>query len=252
MKTWINTSARFVNTTAHDWIQSSVSNKSFLDVGGLWNRVNEKVSLAQNCGASSVSMLDRAEPSHPLWKNFAEQLNERGATCDNAYAINLLTPDITKIVPTHDIVHCNGVLYHVSDPYLAIKQLYSLTNDLLIFGSTRIPHDGLDPRLDMYVPNGAMLPTCSLSPENRKKFAEFYGNVNAVYSHGIDQDCYSVSDGNFQHPEGQAPWFWFMTDGYIEYLLKANGFNILAKKPYGYIDESYRNVYYLASKIQRD
>lgn len=65
------------------YIAQVVKGRSFLEVGGLWGVVNEKISVAHKFGASRLTIIDVSEPTSDLWDLFKArmvQLNIRDYT----------------------------------------------------------------------------------------------------------------------------------------------------------------------------
>ena len=50
--------------------------------------------------------------------------------------------NILELNETFDVVFFAGVLYHLKNPYLAIENLFKITNELLILETQGIPDDG--------------------------------------------------------------------------------------------------------------
>ena len=44
------------------WIKQLAKDRTFVDVGGLWNTVNERVTIAAKAGAAQVTMIDGMDP----------------------------------------------------------------------------------------------------------------------------------------------------------------------------------------------
>ncbi len=65
------------------YIRRVVAGKTFIDIGGLSNVINERVSTASAAGATSVTMMDVEGPQCPWWNELRQRLKERGVTeCD--------------------------------------------------------------------------------------------------------------------------------------------------------------------------
>ena len=52
------------------WIEKLVKDKTFVDVGGVWNTTNEKVTEASLAGASEVTMIDAMKDKSHWWDKF--------------------------------------------------------------------------------------------------------------------------------------------------------------------------------------
>jgi 2-polyprenyl-3-methyl-5-hydroxy-6-metoxy-1,4-benzoquinol methylase len=121
------------------WIKNLVADKSFVDVGGLWGTINEKVTVAARAGAVSVTMLDYTPLDHPLWQAFQERSASVGVSDYQSISANIDEPGLEKKVGQFDVVYCSGVLYHCPNPLYTLCQLARLSREYLILTSTVIP-----------------------------------------------------------------------------------------------------------------
>ena len=215
------------------WIADDlVKDKTFVDVGGLWDTKREKVTEAFLAGAKEVTMVDILPYKSYHWDNFDEKCEEKGVVCKNKISMDINEPSLLERVGTFDVVHCAGVLYHCPNPVYTLNQLYSITNDYLILGTTRIPSDSDDIRFPLGVPNGGVLLTDALTESQKEICINFYGLEGTK----------PYNFGDF--------WWYFFTDKYIELILKKCGFKILHKNYYWKVENSDCAVYYVTEKIK--
>ena len=125
----------------HDWIAEIVPGRSFADVGGLWGTVNETVTVAHAGGAASLAMMDLQGEGNRWWQAFDERLTGHGVPLDAVERTRIDITEFRRVVklPAHDVVHCSGILYHVTDPLGLIRNLALIANEWLILGSMTIP-----------------------------------------------------------------------------------------------------------------
>jgi len=92
------------------FISRVVQGKSFLEVGGLWGIVSEKVSVAHRFGARSLTIIDVTSPDSSLWSSFRSRMLEKGIPDCVAISGDICETSFNEIF---DVVHCSGVLYHL-------------------------------------------------------------------------------------------------------------------------------------------
>jgi hypothetical protein len=231
------------------WVQDIVQNKTFADVGGLWNTINEKVTVASSAGAREVTMIDLMYDKSHWWDKFDEKCKTVNVVCDNKISMDVDDLDLLERVGTFDVVHSAGVLYHCPNPIHTLNQFYSITNEYFILGTTRIPSNFDDIRFPMDVPSGGILLSEVLSEKQKQICMEFYGlNKSDIFYDGRKDEMtqYNKDMTNRQ----TNPWWYFFTDEYIEYILKICGFNILKKEYYWKLENSDCAVYYLTEKVK--
>jgi len=231
------------------WIQDIVQNKTFADVGGLWNTINEKVTVASSAGAREVTMIDLMHDKSHWWDKFDEKCKTVNVVCDTKISMDVDDLDLLERVGTFDVVHSAGVLYHCPNPIHTLNQFYSITNEYFILGTTRIPSNFDDIRFPMDVPSGGILLSEVLSEKQKQICMEFYGlNKSDIFYDGRKDEMtqYNKDMTNRQ----TNPWWYFFTDEYIEYILKICGFNILKKEYYWKLENSDCAVYYLTEKVK--
>ena len=109
--------------------------RSFVDIGGLYEIVKERVSVAHHAGASHVTLMDMEAPGCPWWKEMEDHLRTRGVP-----DFRLLSCDINDYKgPRFDVVFSSGVLYHLPDPLGYLRQLVEMANDFCIVASSICP-----------------------------------------------------------------------------------------------------------------
>lgn len=107
-----------LNDLRDEYISRVVVGKTFADAGGLWGTVNEKVSLAREHGAASLTMRDVTVKEGDLWKKFRARMDRLGIRNYECLSADICDPQITDLVQPFDVVHCSGVLYHHPNPML--------------------------------------------------------------------------------------------------------------------------------------
>lgn len=123
----------------HHWIAEVAPGRSFADIGGLWGAVNETVTIASHAGASAVTMVDIQHENSKWWNAFHERCAGFGVTGYGAVVADICDPAQLDRVGVYDVVHCSGILYHVSDPIAFVRNLVQATREYLIVGSMLIP-----------------------------------------------------------------------------------------------------------------
>ena len=121
------------------WLKQTVNGKSFADVGGLWRTVNEKISVAHEAGASSLTMIDIQPHGNIWWKKFDERMQLLKIECKNIVA-DATASDFSNKVNRYDVVYCSGILYHLPSPYQMLSNLRKIVNEYIILVSMTIPN----------------------------------------------------------------------------------------------------------------
>jgi len=117
------------------YIKQVVQSKSFVDVGGLWGTVNEKVSVAHAHGARRLTMIDILPAEHALWHLFEDRRRALGLPEVHCISSNIVDLVDTVRCPQFDVVHCSGVLYHMPDPMRFLVALRRITREYLVLSS---------------------------------------------------------------------------------------------------------------------
>jgi hypothetical protein len=203
------------------FIAQTVAGRRFVDVGGLWGTVNEKVSVALQAGASTATMLDATPKGGELWERFEEHCRQLGIRNHESISANLDDPGLVDQVGTFEVVHCSGVLYHCPNALLSLTQLFALTEDVLILNSAVVPAELRDRQEWACGPGMAFVP--HLSPEQlaplRAVFEE--RGVGAV----------GVTSPAEWDPSDYAPWWWLFMPEAIGEMLRSVGFRVEADAP---------------------
>lgn len=126
-----------------DWVRSNAPGKSFADIGGMFKYVGEIAFLAEEVGATSVTMFDVGDPDiicegHPEWEWFDKKRADRGSQVRYVQG-NIEDPAAVGQIGVHDIVFFSGVLYHTPNPVLQLMQLREITRELLFISTLTIP-----------------------------------------------------------------------------------------------------------------
>ena len=200
------------------YISKVVGNKSFADIGGLWGTVNEKVSVANQYGASALTMIDVTPRGLDLWLRFEERcrrLKLPEVTCISADILN-----IGSILGEQqfDVVHCSGVLYHMPDPIRLLGVLRKITREYLVLAScvtgTRIHSDeGV-----LEVPQAALLFIPALQWRERAVIKSYWQQFVGDTAKGLTSEAGGWRVGDF------GPWWWLPTVDALKAMCRAAGF----------------------------
>ena len=117
------------------WIGEQVPGKSFADIGGLFGAAGEVAFVAEDAGASAVTLFDGGDVEYTAFP--AE--HERRASKIRFVQGDLHDPLTVERVGLHDIVWCTGVLYHTPNPLDQLMQLRAITREQLYLGCLTIP-----------------------------------------------------------------------------------------------------------------
>lgn len=193
-----------------------VSGKSFVDIGGLYNTLGEKVSVAHELNATRVSMIDIAREDSKLWTNFEARMSEKGIQDYQCVVGDVMTLDVEPF----DIVHSSGVLYHLADPLRYVAKLRSITNEYLIVSSVVSDTTISNGCGTLTVPDGGVLFLPGLNQSERAILHEdwkFYGNII-----GLTQE--------WEYKYGEVgPWWWIPTVSAYRAMCTSCGFSVVAE-----------------------
>jgi 2-polyprenyl-3-methyl-5-hydroxy-6-metoxy-1,4-benzoquinol methylase len=207
------------------WIKDLVPGKSFVDVGGLWGTVNEKVTVAAKVGAASTTMLDITSLDRPLWRAFYERCASLGVSGCQSISANIDELGLEKKVGQFDVVHCSGVLYHCPNPLHTLTQLARISRKYLILTSTVIPSTVSNSKGTITVPPGAALFVPYLSQDQMAILKEHWerGGVSSAIGITEQPSTWRIED--------YAPWWWLFPVATVRQLIMAVGFDVLEDCP---------------------
>lgn len=186
------------------FIEKVVSGNSFVEIGGLWGTVNEKVSVAHTFGADEITMIDMEPDGTELWDKFHERMKNKNIT--NYQCISTDIQDFEDV--TYDVVHSAGILYHLVNPMEYISKLSDLTKKYLIISSA-VTQDSIENKYGrLTLPQASILFVPALKNSEKKIIAEYwkskYPDLPFV---GISEDFDYEA-----HPlEDPTPWWWLPT-----------------------------------------
>ena len=206
------------------WIQRLVPGQSFMDIGGLWGTLNEKVSVALRAGAASATMADIAPLDHSLWKDFDAHCQQMGVHGYNKARLDIVEPGPALASLRHDVVHCSGIIYHLPDPFRMLGNLRRLTAGHLIITSMVVPEQIRNHHGSLAFPADAAAYVPSLGEETRAVIAEHFRSAGVSIG-GITQPM----EEPWLWPDGSpnfGPWWWLMSPPFLRGLIRSAGFAI--------------------------
>lgn len=108
--------------------------RSFVDVGTMWNVHGRYAFAAEDAGAQSVTAFDGMAPTPEFEAEHARRSSR----------VRYLGGDINEAssvqdIGVHDVVWCNGVIYHSPEPARAVRHLCEITGERLFLGSKTVP-----------------------------------------------------------------------------------------------------------------
>jgi hypothetical protein len=195
--------------------------KSFVDVGGLWGTVNERVSVAHAAGASELAMLDISPADGKWWPLFNERREALGVPPAREISGDLMTLAYADPTLRFDVVHCSGILYHIPDQFQLLRALRTITTGHLVLTSsiteTHIANDA--GQLD--VPEGGALFLPALSAAERAVLKAHWWPTLAQHSLGLttEIDRWDLTDF--------GPWWWLPTTQALMKMCEIAGFDVL-------------------------
>ncbi len=202
-----------------EYLSRVVQGKSFAEVGGLWGTVNEKVSVARDCGAEQLTMIDITEEGGDLWQAFEKRMGGLGVQDYRCISSDICAVDDLQF----DVVHCSGVLYHHPNPQTLLAALRRATREHLVICSA-ITQERIENKAGVYqIPPSGVLFVPALTEEERAVLSEYWLSFG-VEAHGITEAVrYS--------PEEFGPWWWLPTAEAMKAMCAAAGFKVLDSGP---------------------
>jgi hypothetical protein len=203
-----------------EWICHLSPGKSFVDVGALWNTVNEKVSLAAKAGASKISIADIQPTDNEWWQKMDEHLAAHGINEYSKIVADAVAPNAPELIGVHDVVYCSGIIYHLANPILLLEQLRKCTLEHLILGSMVIPET-------LETPEGIWDATCSaifvpsLSGELRKIVESHFTRL------GLNIAGITKPPPVRWLSSEVTPWWWLMSPPILHHMVEAASFRII-------------------------
>ena len=210
-------------------ISKYVKDKDFLDIGPLWETVNEKLSIASYFGAKSLMAIDQFPDNHPLWAKFHNRLADGGVLDYNVKSCNIL--DYSE--RTFDVVHCAGVIYHASDPITFLKKLRLITKERLILTSTVMPQKISNEFGEFILPEAGIIFVPCLSSNSKKIINTYWDRfLKGRPSGGLAENIYWKADNYYY-------WWWLFTSHVLTGMCSSCGFNV----DFGHIEN---DVFYMS------
>jgi hypothetical protein len=115
-------------------VRSLAPGKSFLDLGGMFGIDGELGFIAEEAGATRVTLFDAMDPSDA----FAEAHERTGSRLEFVQG-DFHDPDVVDFLGQFDVVWCTGVIYHSPNPMQQILFMRQLTTERLVLGTHVIP-----------------------------------------------------------------------------------------------------------------
>jgi len=198
------------------FISRVVQGKSFLEVGGLWGIVNEKVSVAHRFGARSLTIIDVTLPDSSLWSSFRSRMLEKGIPDCVAISGDICETSFNEIF---DVVHCSGVLYHLPNPLRMLDVLRKVTQEYLILTSA-ITQEVIKNEAGVYrLPPSGVVFVPALNDNERGILKAYWEKAGAVAYGLTEKVTYAMHDF--------GPWWWLPTVPALVAMCKAAGFEVV-------------------------
>ncbi len=150
------------------FIAQIVRGRTFVDVGGLYEIVKERVSVAHAHGAAEVALMD-IDQSSDKWDAMRKRLAALGvAKC------RFICGDVQQMHNERfDVVYSSGILYHVASPLHYLEALRRMAREHVIIASTVLPERIAGPT-DIVHPPGSVLYLPGVPVQQRPEVAAFF------------------------------------------------------------------------------
>jgi len=179
--------------------------RSFIDLGGIWNSHGEIAFLAEEAGASSVTLFDAMEATAEFEAEHRRRDSSvrfvRGDLHDET-AVDALGP--------HEVVWCTGVVYHSPNPFEQLEHLRRICTGDLLLGSHVIPEvPGIEQACIWYP---------GISDGARRALTQAHGGDRAPACLGVTRP--------FEPDQRHGNWWWGITPSALEAMVETAGFEI--------------------------
>lgn len=206
-------------------IRSLVPGQTFVDLGGLWGTVNERVSTAVLAGAASATMIDEQIAGNELWQKFDSHCAALNVFGYASVQANLDDPELLRHVGTFDVVHCSGVIYHCPNPYHSLRQLRQITKKHLLLGSMTVPDRITNAAGSLDFTEGRMIALPALKGRARGVMKQHFDDLGIVVHNINSPESYDwiTADGSANY----APWWWLFTVDTLAAMAQAVGLHVV-------------------------
>jgi hypothetical protein len=209
-------------------IREHVGGLSFIDVGGLWGTLNEKVSVARLAGARSVAMADAQPHGSSVWQDFRDRCAALGVSDYSEHCVNLDDPSLREKLGSFDFVHCSGVIYHMPSPLHGIEQLATIANRYLLLGSMVVPERISNRAGTIEFAGGLMLFLPGIDAHRRAIMARHFDAIGIKIAH-INADW--PDPFRLGGQANYSPWWWLYSATTLRAILEASGLKVLDQAP---------------------
>lgn len=206
------------------WIRSLVPGRTFVDVGGLWGTLNEKVSTAVQAGAAAATMLDVQPPGNKWWQLFEQRCAELGVTGYQSLVADICKPAAVRKLGRFDVVHCSGIMYHVPDVLGFLRNLYRMTGSHLILTSMVVPGVIRNAAGTLRLPRGAMLSVPGMEASARAVLSRHFTDLDITIK-DINAGAPQYLEANLHYRTG--PWWWLYSPETMKALVQVFPFKVL-------------------------
>lgn len=205
-------------------IHELVFAKTFIDVGGLWNTIREKVTVALDAKARMAVMMDIQPKDNEWWVKFHNRAAEKGY--EGRYLSISGNLDDENSLPLgfgpFDVVHCSGIIYHAPNPFHMLMRLRALTTEYLLLGSMTVPEIIDTPVGTIDMTGGAAYCIPALNGKHLEIFKAYFET--------LDLDVHNISpkltEAWMEAPNrpNYGPWWWLWTPDTIARMAETVGF----------------------------
>lgn len=204
------------------FIAEAVSGRSFIDVGGLYWTVHEKVSVARFFGATKVALLDLPPTTDAAWDKMRDRLASK-----NIIDCEFISGDVQTVnAPQFDVVHSSGVLYHVPNMLSFVQALRAMTKERCILSTTVMPTTIEVDGETLTTLDGSAVFLPGLEGKNRELFVKYWqrwGSEDITFA--------DKAYGGYTNTSNFFPNWWFPTVGALRGIARCAGFDIIDEGP---------------------
>jgi hypothetical protein len=170
-------------------------------------------------------MVDIQPLGNQLWTDFHEHCKGLGVSGYHCIEADVTGQHLQETIGQYDIVHCSGVIYHVPDPFLVLRNLRSIVNEYLILTSMTVPSRIKSKKGTLELEGGSVYFIPALSEKQRQIAAAHFEKegleIAAINGNSVKE--WITADGTPCY----GPWWWLWTSKFLKQMLEACGFQVI-------------------------
>jgi ubiquinone/menaquinone biosynthesis C-methylase UbiE len=205
------------------FISQVVKGGSFIDIGGLFHVVYERISVAAQYGARELTLVDVEPPDCPWWEEMRARLSQKGIS--NCHFISSDVFDLED--KQYDVVHSSGVLYHLSNPIGYLDKLYRITRKHCIVTSTTLNKIICASDNVFHYTDASLVFVPGLKGEEKEALVQWYNEKRGLFGDITAVDDIALQLRGYKNTENYYPNWFIPTVPAFKAMCQSRGFRIV-------------------------